>query len=85
MEICGIVPPRRHELLRYEDLQCLCECIIPVDVLHSSHVFQKPDGSYMAWADDWECGCCEPEEHDRCYTYWEITEDEVHKLMEAQK
>ena len=83
METCGVIPPRQDEMvvLLGKD-QYLAECILPIGHL-GPHVIKTPEGEFYAWEDDMECGCCEPDEEDRCYTYWSINESDIPKLAEG--
>lgn len=83
MSICGIMPPRRHEMLSFELKDHPCECILPTCHHPEEHVFMKPNGVYIIWGDDFTCGCCTPEESDRCTFFGEISFEEVQKLLEA--
>jgi hypothetical protein len=88
-EICGIIVPRHEEILygsvgRAASLRGqapeLAECVLPPGHTCDCHVFKTPEGQFIRWEDDWDCGCCEPEEDDRCYTYCEISLEEFKKL-----
>jgi hypothetical protein len=77
---CGIIAPRRHELTSFATSEkYLAECVRESNHL-GPHVIKTPDGIFIAWEDDWNCGCCKPEEDDRCYVYWEIEESDIPKL-----
>ena len=69
---CGIIVPRREEIIGDRSDGYLPECIRS-ECHHGPHVFLTPEGKYFSWEDDWKCGCCRPEEDSRCYTYQEIT------------
>jgi hypothetical protein len=77
---CGIIVPRRRDILGEGSDEYLPECIRGRGH-RGPHVFLTPEGKYIAWEDDWSCGCCKPEEDDRCYTYGEITEDDFRALQ----
>lgn len=78
-EICGIIVPRREDILGYRNDEYLPVCIRPR--CHSGpHVIKMPEGIYYAWEDDWSCGCCRPEEEDRCIHYWKIDEEDIPNL-----
>ncbi|MEI7480122.1 MAG: hypothetical protein WCJ59_00660 [bacterium] len=71
--LCKIILPRQAEIVGDKDGTYFAECIRKR--CHSGpHVFISPEGKYISWEDDWNCGCCRPEENDRCYTYVEISE-----------
>ena len=75
--LCGIIVPRQEEIIDfiYDDGKYLAECIR--GACHNGpHVFLTPEGKYIQWEDDLDCGCCRPEEDEPCYTYNEITKEE---------
>jgi hypothetical protein len=76
---CCIIVPRQYHLVGGHDEDYLAECILSRCHL-GPHVTKTPEGKFIAWEDDWECGCCEPEAHDRCYNYWEIKETDIPSL-----
>ena len=77
---CGIIVARREDILGYRSDGYLPECIR--GRCHCGpHVFLTPEGKYFSWEDDWKCGCCTPEEDDRCYLYQEITKDDYLALI----
>lgn len=57
----------------------LAECVLG-KAHYEPHVFKTPEGKYIAWKDDMECGCCEPEEDDRCCFFWEISERQAAEM-----
>lgn len=72
--ICAIIVPRQEDIVGCRD-DYLAACIRESGH-RGPHVIMTPEGKYVAWEDDWTCGCCSPEEDDRCYTYWEISEED---------
>ncbi|MDO8529948.1 MAG: hypothetical protein Q7S10_00860 [bacterium] len=81
--LCGIIAPRQHEIVGDRDDGYLAECILAP--FHTGpHAIKTPEGNFFAWKDDWNCGCCEPEEPDRCIIYWEIQEREISTLSQEQ-
>ena len=80
---CGIIPPRYYQMIIDRDDGYLPECILEKN--HGpQHVFRTPEGKFIVWEDDWECGCCEPEEDDRCIVYGEIGESEIPNLPQGR-
>lgn len=80
-ETCGIIVPRRREILGcHRESDDLPVCICPRNHF-GPHVFRTQDGQLIAWEDDHECGCCEPGEDERCYLYWNIDEAEFQKYL----
>ena len=74
--ICGVIVPRQHEVVAYRDDDYLAECILLRS--HSGpHVIKTPEGRFIAWEDDYDCECCQPEDFDRCITYWFIQEKDI--------
>lgn len=45
------------------------------------HVFRNRGGVYYLWEDDDSCGCCQPEDDERCFAYGEISEKEALELI----
>ncbi len=77
--VCGIIVPRQRQVVGEREDHYLAECILRNN--HAGpHVFRTPEGDHVAWEDDWECGCCEPEEDERCISYWEIKESDILNL-----
>ena len=83
MPLCGIIVPRQENIVSNET-GYLAECILPKGHF-CPHVIKTPGGKYFQWKDDMNCGCCTPEEDDRCYEYWEITEPEVRRLLKGRE
>jgi hypothetical protein len=81
--ICGIIAPRQEDVVGYRQDGYLAECILLQGHL-SPHVVKTPEGKFMAWQDDFECGCCTGDDDDRCTVYWEITESEISNLSKRQ-
>jgi hypothetical protein len=81
--ICGIIIPRREEILGDRPDGYLPGCIRGRG--HSGpHVFLTPEGKYFSWEDDWDCGCCKLEEDERCCLYQEITEGDFLALKQPR-
>ncbi len=78
-ELCGIIVPRQEDITGDRHDGYLAECILKA-CHNGPHVFQTPEGKYFSWEDDLDCGCCKPEEDDRCYLYQEITEEQFRAL-----
>mgnify|MGYP001569838721 CR=1 FL=1 len=76
---CGIIPPRRENIIGDRLDEYLGECIREKHNF-GPHVLRTPEGKLFAWEDDMECDCCKPTEDDRCYTYWEINESEFEDI-----
>lgn len=75
MNCCGIIVPRMKDIIGERSDNYLPECIRKRYHL-GPHVFLTPEGKYISWEDDYECGCCEPEDTDRCYVYRDITKED---------
>lgn len=59
-------------MIGYRNDGYTADCVLPV--AHGGpHEFVTPKGRRIAWEDDDSCGCCSPEEDDRCTVYWEVT------------
>ena len=76
---CGIIAPRQDEMVGVRTDHYLAECIL-ASRNHDLHVIKTPEGKYFSWEDDLECGCCAPDEDDRCTSFREITEQEAISL-----
>ncbi len=74
---CGIIVPRQEYVIGYREDGYLASCILSGVHGYGPHVFRTPEGLLMAWEDDMECGCCEPEEDARCIVHWEIEESDI--------
>ncbi len=77
--LCHTLPPRREYIFQVYG-KCNPECILPY-AHWCGHVFHLSDGRHVQWEDDWDCGCCEPDEEDRCYDTWFVSEEEVTELI----
>ncbi len=83
---CAILPPRPRELLGMDSagIGHSAECLRVFAHL-GPHVLKHPDGSYIAWENDYECECCDPEDpYDHCYVHWKLDEVEALELIERQ-
>ena len=83
---CGILPPRTRDLLylhqgRFRDEKVSFSCILPAEACTGRHVFRLPNEELILWEDDYDCGCCEPEDNDRCYTAHTISEDQFRLML----
>lgn len=67
---CGIIPPRRDEIIGERSDGYLPECILPKCHRSEHHLFLTPEGEYIKWEDDINCGCFKPEEEDRSVGYF---------------
>ncbi len=76
MNECGVIMPRREQTVQGNCDHYLAECIRKRGH-RGPHVIKTPENVLIAWEYDWECGCCEPEEDERCYVYQEISEKEI--------
>ena len=76
-DVCGIMPPRQNFLIGFLDWpeNYLPECLAKSGHW-GPHVFRLPDGRFIAWEDDLLCGCCTPEEEERCFVYREVSGEE---------
>ena len=84
MPICGIIPPRREDMIGYRSDNYRAECIL--ERAHfSPHLIKTPEGKYIEWEDDNDCDCCEPGEDDCCYVYAEITEEQARQLLQGRE
>lgn len=83
MSICGIVPPRREGVVGHRSDNYLGECILEKAHL-PPHLIKTPEGKYIEWEDDPNCGCCEPGEDDCCYLYSEVTEERAGQLLQKR-
>lgn len=77
-ETCGICVLRREHSMYIEGVSG--DCLRPYTHV-GVHLFLNARGEYIIWEDDNECGCCEPEDHDRCFTYRRATPEEVTTLL----
>jgi hypothetical protein len=86
MNMCHIIAARRDSMpgLRLPE-GYLPSCVMPDrhENLGYPHVFKTPDGQYYSWEDDTDCGCCEPDEDSRCFSYEEITEEQYRTMFTA--
>lgn len=83
-QTCSIVNQQVAGDIVFDDVMWggyLGACVLPRCHTNFEHVIQVPDGRYFAWKDDYDCGCCEPDEIDRCTIFWEITEEEFFRLV----
>lgn len=77
---CGIIVPRRNDpafRLGSENGDCL-RYEFHTD---GKHLFRNDRGEYILWEDDYSCGCCAPDEADRCTVFGFITEEEARELL----
>lgn len=83
IENCGIIPPRRDDILGFRKDGYTGECILPN--CHSGpHLLLTPEGNYKKWQTDYDCdpGCsCQYEDGDECYVYENITKEEAQKII----
>jgi hypothetical protein len=79
MECCWILPPRPEDMIGPRQDGYMPECLLPKPH-YTPHVFKTPEGKYIAWEDDMECGCCEPDEDDRCAVFWQISKQEFEEM-----
>lgn len=84
-QVCGIIAPRQEEMTGYDDARSrsLASCILEGVHGWGPHVFRTPEGGLIAWEDDNDCGCCEPDEDDRCTVYWDIKESDIPKYQDG--
>lgn len=80
---CGICVPRRELDMSLGTFSG--DCLRPETHRDGVHLFQNPAGTYFTWEDDNDCGCCAPEEHDRCFNYQDIPYKQALLLMENQE
>jgi len=66
IETCGILPPG-HAL--QGDLKGCTGCTLPHGHTGRSHQDKSDRHGWVLWEDDYECGCCAPDEHDRCISF----------------
>lgn len=75
--LCEICVPRREPHMRLGTTHG--ECLRPRS--HGGvHLFQNPEGTYFTWEDDDDCGCCEPEDTDRCFVFKAISSKDAEEL-----
>ncbi len=79
-EICGIIAPLQEDMVGGDVDDYLAECILP-RTHFCPHVIRTPEGKLIEWADDMDCGCCKPDEDDRCTVFSEITEEELQEYV----
>jgi hypothetical protein len=79
MRTCGIVVQRRENDMGLKGTGG--ECLRPMSHTDGRHLFKNPEGDYYTWEDDYDCGCCAPEEIDRCFVYGRVSEEEAQCLM----
>ena len=83
---CGIMPCNNGEFWQRargkSESRLDDSCILSDNHLSSEHMFQLPDGRYIFWETDWDCGCPEPECTD-CFTYAILSVREGEQLLEA--
>ncbi|HEY0010328.1 MAG TPA: hypothetical protein VGB97_00240 [Candidatus Paceibacterota bacterium] len=79
---CSILPPRPQQVRSGYNLPNSFDlgCILPLGNCYA-HVFRLPNGQHVAWEDDFKCGCCEPDDEQRCIMFREISQEEVEELM----
>ncbi len=82
MDICGIIVPRRDEIV--VDERDIPECILS-ERHDGPHLIKTLEGKYFQWEDDFECGCCKPDEDNRCYSFGEISEKVAQKILKGQE
>jgi len=82
-DVCGIIATRQRQMVGYRHNHYVASCILTGSHQYGPHVIKTPDNKYIAWEDDMDCGCCEPEESDRCTIFWEIREDELQLYQEG--
>jgi hypothetical protein len=68
---CGIIAPRQEEMCGVDRGDYLAECVLPRSH-YGAHEFVTPDGRRYAWEYDYKCGCCPPEEDQRCAVSWKL-------------
>lgn len=78
--VCNVIVPRQSHIVGVRDDGYLAACI-RTSGHPDKHLIKTPEGKFFTWEDDWDCGCCRPDEDDRCYDFEEITEQEAIKLM----
>jgi len=83
MVTCGIMPVRHRDIIGDREDNYLPECILPHDRTCPC-LIKTPEGRYFQWEDDDDCGCCPPEEDDRCYLYWEVTKEKAEELLQGR-
>ena len=74
--VCGIIAPRQSEVVGHQDDDYLAECIL-MRCHQGPHVIKTPEGRFIAWEDDYNCDCCQPEEFDRCIIWWSVLEKDI--------
>lgn len=83
---CAIWPPRPEDMLGFRPEGYEAECILENGHL-GPHVLKTPEGGYIAWEEDTECGCedCRSDDWgDHCVVYWEIQEADIPNLASRQ-
>lgn len=86
-EICGIIAPRQEDPLNYdlfENKGSSAECIRTY-AHFGPHLVKTPSGKYFVWESEDDCGCCEIDDPDRCFTFGEITKEDAEKLIKGQE
>ncbi len=80
---CGIIVPRQEDVLGLRADHYIAECVL--EYAHDGpHVFKTPEGAHIAWEDDDDCGCCEPDEDDPCFVYWKVDGSDITKLTKRR-
>ena len=75
-----LIHDETSEVLDIEDTPC-----IRPDSHFGSHLFKTPLGRYIAWKNDMRCGCCGPDEDDRCTLHWEVKDkEEIEELLNGR-
>ncbi len=82
---CRIIAPRQEDIVGFRKDGYSAECILPRCHSCPQHVIKTPEGKYFQWEDDYGCGCCSPDEDDRCYVFSEIMEVEAKRLLEGRE
>lgn len=77
--ICRINVVRRESNMRLGTTYG--DCLLPHGHHNKEHLFMNPDGEYFIWADDFQCGCCDPETEDRCFYYEKISTEDAQALL----
>jgi hypothetical protein len=81
---CAIIALRQRQMIGERNDRYSAECILPRGHFCSLHVICTPEDVYIAWGDDFTCGCCEPETEDRCTYYRKVRKEVVQRLIRRQ-
>ncbi len=80
---CSTIFPRAGDFeSQFGSEEHLSGCILSAS--HAGpHVTKTVDGQFVQWESDYNCGCCGPDEDDRCVIFQKIEEKDVPKKQKG--